>query len=225
LKKEGIHLNRQRSWCISTDKEFAAKAADIVGLYLSPPMNAIVICVDEKPSIQALERKTGYIQTGNKQLVRGVKSTYKRNGTINLFAALEVATGIVNAKTTKTKTREDFIQYMDELVLEYGTEKELHVILDNYCTHKKNDKWLESNKNVTFHYTPTSASWLNLVEVWFGIFTRKSLNGASFDSTSKLSEHIHAYVKAVNENPVPFIWKKREVKGSQLKNNIVNFRN
>lgn len=225
LKKEGIHLNRQRSWCISTDKEFAAKAADIVGLYLSPPMNAVVICVDEKPSIQALERKTGYIQTGNKQLVRGVKSTYKRNGTINLFAALEVATGMVNAKTTKTKTREDFVQYMDELVLEYGTEQELHVILDNYCTHKKNDKWLESNKNVTFHYTPTSASWLNLVEVWFGIFTRKSLNGASFSSTQKLSEHIHAYVKAANENPVPFIWKKREVKGSQLKNNIVNLRN
>lgn len=121
-----------------TDKEFATKVADIVGLYLSPPMNAIVICVDEKPSIQALERKTGYIQTGNGKLVRGIKSTYKRNGAINLFAALEVATGIVNAKTTKT--REDFIAYMDELVLEYGTKKDLHVILDNYCTHKKNDK-------------------------------------------------------------------------------------
>ncbi len=225
LRKEGIHLDRQRTWCISTDKDFAAKSADVIGLYLSPPMNAIVVCVDEKPSIQALERKTGYVQTGNGKLVRGLKSTYKRNGTVNLFAALEVATGIVNAKTTQTKTREDFLAYMDELVLEYGPEKELHVILDNYCTHKKNEQWLENNKNVTFHFTPTSASWLNLVEVWFGVFTRKSLNGASFNSTQKLSEHIHAYVKAANQNPTRFVWKKREVIGSQLKNNIDNFIN
>lgn len=225
LKKEGIHLNRQRSWCISTDKNFAAKAADIVGLYLTPPVNAVVICVDEKPSIQALERKTGYVETRNGKLLRGIQSTYKRNGTVNLFAALEVATGLVNAKITATKTREDFIAYMDEIVAEYGKDQELHVILDNYSTHKKNDIWLEKNKNVTFHYTPTSASWLNLVEVWFGIFTRKSLNGASFNSTQKLSEHIHAYVNSANQNPVPFIWKKREVKGSQLKNNVVNLRN
>lgn len=225
LKKEGIHLNRQRSWCISTDKNFAAKAADIVGLYLAPPVHALVICVDEKPSIQALERKTGYVETRNGKVVKGIQSTYKRNGTLNLFAALQVATGIVTAKTTITKTREDFIQYMDDLVREYGTQRELHVILDNYCTHKKNDEWLEKNKHVTFHYTPTSASWLNLVEVWFGIFTRKSLRGASFESTQKLEEHIKAYVAAVNQNPTPFIWKKREVKGSQLKNNIENIRN
>ena len=225
LKKEGIHLNRQRSWCISTDKNFTAKAADIVGLYLNPAVNAMVICVDEKPSIQALERKTGYVETNNGKVMRGIQSTYKRNGTVNLFAALEVATGTVTAKTTQTKTREDFLLYMDELVKEYGSERELHVIVDNYCTHKKNDTWLTTNKNVSFHYTPTSASWLNLVEVWFGIFTRKSLRGASFESTQKLEEHIKAYVEATNQQPAPFIWKKREVKGSQLKNNIVNLRN
>ena len=225
LKKEGIHLNRQRTWCISTDKDFAVKAADIVGLYLNPPVNALVVCVDEKPSIQALGRKTGYIQTGNGKVVRRMKSTYKRNGTLNLFAALEVASGVVVAKATETKTREDFLIYMDELIIEYGSEVELHVILDNYCTHKKNETWLARNKNVTFHYTPTSASWLNLIEVWFGIFTRKSLNGASFESTKKLEEHIMAYVEASNSQPTPFVWKKREVKGSQLKNNIVNLRN
>ncbi|HVG17404.1 MAG TPA: IS630 family transposase [Chitinophagaceae bacterium] len=225
LKKEGIHLNRQRSWCISTDKNFTAKAADIVGLYLNPPVNAMVICVDEKPGIQALERKTGYVETNNGKVMRGIQSTYKRNGTVNLFAALEVATGTVTAKRTQTKTREDFLLYMDELVKEYGSERELHVIVDNYCTHKKNDTWLTTNKNVSFHYTPTSASWLNLVEVWFGIFTRKSLSGASFQSTQKLEEHIKAYVEATNQQPAPFIWKKREVKGSQLKNNIVNLRN
>ena len=225
LKKEGIHLNRQRSWCISTDKNFTAKAADIVGLYLNPAVNAMVICVDEKPGIQALERKTGYVETNNGKVMMGIQSTYKRNGTVNLFAALEVATGTVTAKTTQTKTREDFLLYMDELVKEYGSERELHVIVDNYCTHKKNDTWLTTNKNVSFHYTPTSASWLNLVEVWFGIFTRKSLNGAGFQSTQKLEEHIKAYVEATNQQPAPFIWKKREVKGSQLKNNIVNLRN
>lgn len=89
LKKEGIHLNRQRSWCISTDKNFAAKAADLVGLYLNPPVNAIVICVDEKPGIQALESKTGYVETNNGKVMRGIQSTYKRNRTLNLFAVLQ----------------------------------------------------------------------------------------------------------------------------------------
>ena len=225
LKKEGVHLNRQRSWCISTDKDFAVKAADVVGLYLNPPINAIVLCIDEKPSMQALERKTGFVKTENGKVMRGYQSTYKRHGTLNMFAALEVASGIVIAKTTETKTRIDFLAYMDELVKEYGPDRELHVIMDNYCTHKKNDEWLSRNKSVTFHYTPTSASWLNLVEVWFGIFTRKSLNGASFNSTEQLAEHIRAYVDDSNRSPAPFIWKKREVRGSQLRNKIDNLCN
>ena len=100
LRQEGICLQRQRSWCVSTDKEFAAKAADIVGLYLNPPENALVISVDEKPSIQALERATGYVETDNGKIVRGCKSTYKRHGTLNLFAALQVATGLIQTATT-----------------------------------------------------------------------------------------------------------------------------
>jgi len=103
LRREGICLQRQRSWCVSTDPEFAAKAADIVGLYLHPPLNALVLSVDEKPSIQALERRTGYVQTSSGKIVRGFKSTYKRHGTLNLFAALEVATGQVHGKTTEQK--------------------------------------------------------------------------------------------------------------------------
>ncbi len=106
LRKEGICLQRQRSWCVSTDKEFAAKAADIVGLYLDPPHNALVICVDEKPSIQALERATGYVQTSSGKIVRGFKSTYRRHGTLNLFAALQVATGHIHSSTTELKRRE-----------------------------------------------------------------------------------------------------------------------
>ena len=223
LKKEGISLSRQRSWCISTDKEFTAKAVDIVGLYLDPPMKAIVLSVDEKPSIQALERKTGYIETQGKTM-RAYQSTYKRHGTLNLFAALEVATGEIITSVTQTKTRQDFIQFMDEVVAEYPNQ-EIHVILDNYCTHKKNEEWLASHPLVHFHFTPTSASWLNMVEIWFGIFSRKSLNGASFGSKKDLKTHIEAYARAYNQNCKPFKWRKREVKGSQLKNNIGNFSN
>src|SRR5207245_4714626 len=105
LRREGVQLRRRRSWCVSTDPEFAAKAADIVGLYLSPPENALVISVDEKPSIQALERATGYVETDSGKIVRGFKSTYKRHGTLNLFAALEVATGAIHTQITGRKRR------------------------------------------------------------------------------------------------------------------------
>ncbi len=225
LKKEGVSLNRQRSWCISNDKEFSAKAADIVGLYLAPPVNALVLCVDEKPSIQALERKTGYIETSDGKIVRAYQSTYKRNGTLNLFAALNIAAGKVTTKTTERKTREDFQKFMDEVMEEYGSEREIHVVLDNYSTHKKNHDWQTKYPNLFFHFTPTSASWLNMVEIWFGIFTRKSLRGASFKNTEELAEQIRLYTEKSNKEAKPFKWKKREVVGSQLKNNIVNLRN
>lgn len=224
LKKEGISLHRQRSWCISTDKDFVPKAADIVGLYLDPPLKAIVLCIDEKPSIQALERKTGYIETKEGKIMRAYKSTYKRHGVLNLFAALKIATGEVTTSVTEKKTREDFLGFMDSVIAEYP-DQEVHVILDNYCTHKKNEDWLAAHPLVHFHFTPTSASWLNMVEIWFGIFTRKSLTGASFNSKEELRQQIEAYSEAYNEHCKPFVWRKREVKGSQLKNNIVNLRN
>jgi len=225
LRKQGIQLRRQRSWCVSTDPQFAAKAADIIGLYLSPPQNALVLCVDEKPSIQALERKRGYVQTSSGKIVRGLKSTYKRHGTINLFAALNVASGVVQSKTTATKKRPDFQAFMDEVVAEAPKGKSIHVILDNYSTHKKNHDWLAAHPNVRFHYTPTSASWLNQVEIWFGILSRKTLSGASFESTAQLTQAIEAFIALHNENPAPFIWRKREVRGAQLRNTIVNLRN
>src|SRR5712691_8141379 len=165
LRKEGICLQRQRSWCVSTDKEFAAKAADIVGLYLDPPQKALVISVDEKPSIQALERKTGYVQTDSGKVVRGYKSTYKRHGTLNLFAALEVATGKVRTAITQLKRRQEFLEFMDQVVAESEATQEVHVILDNYCTHKKCDDWLAKHPTVHFHFTPTSARSGREVEV------------------------------------------------------------
>jgi transposase len=227
LRNEGIQLSRQRTWCVSTDPNFTAKATEIIALYLAPPENAIVICVDEKPSMQALSRTTGYVRTRNGKTVRAIKSTYRRNGTQNLFAALEVATGIIHGKTTKYKKRVDFIAFMDELLEELpkSDDIEYHIILDNYCIHKKNDEWLEKNKNVRFHFTPTSASWLNQVEIWFNIMTRKVLRGASFDTTEQLSTAIKNYLEAYNDTAEPFVWRKREVRGSQIKDNIANICN
>jgi len=225
LRHEGICLQRQRSWCVSTDKEFAAKAADVVGLYLNPPENALVISVDEKPSIQALERKTGYVETDNGKIVRAYKSTYKRHGTLNLFAALKVATGEVKTTITQLKRREEFLQFMDQVVADASPEQELHVILDNYCTHKKCDAWLAKHPQVRFHFTPTSASWLNQVEIWFGILSRKALRGLSSKSTAELRQAIEAFVAAYAPRAKPFKWRKREVRGSQLRNTIVNLCN
>lgn len=225
LRKEGIQLQRHRSWCVSTAPEFAAKAADVIGLYLNPPQNALVLSVDEKPSIQALERARGYVQTSSGKIVQGMKSTYKRHGTVNLFAALEVATGIIRGKTTQTKKRADFQAFMDEVIQDQPAGRQIHVILDNLNTHKKNDDWLAAHPNVTFHFTPTSASWLNQVEIWFGIFQRKTLNNASFKSIEQLSQAIHDFTAAYNENAAPFVWRKREVRGAQLRNTIVNLRN
>ena len=225
LRKEGVQLRRRRSWCVSTDRQFAAKAADIIGLYLNPPKHALVLSVDEKPTIQALERARGYVLTSSGKVVQGLKSTYKRHGTVNLFAALEVATGLIRGKTTQTKKRVDFQAFMTELVAEHPPDREIHVILDNLSTHKKNDAWLAAHPNVTFHFTPTSASWLNQVEIWFGIFSRKALAGASFAGVEQLAQAIRDFTEAYNRNAVPFLWRKREVKGAQLRYTIVNLRN
>jgi transposase len=225
LRKEGICLARQRSWCVSTDPEFSAKAADIIGLYLNPPENALILSVDEKPSIQALERATGYVETDSGKIVRGYKSTYKRHGTLNLFAALEIATGAIHTQTTSQKRRIEFLEFMNRVMADVPEGKEIHVILDNYCIHKRNDVWLAAHPNVHFHFTPTSASWLNQVEIWFGILSRKALRGANLKSVEELRRAIEAFVAAYSSKAKPFVWRKREVKGSQLRNTIVNLCN
>lgn len=223
LRREGIHLQRHRSWCVSTDKEFAPKAADVVALYLNPPLNAVVLSMDEKPSLQAVERPSGYIETDSGAVVRGLKSTYKRHGTLNLFAALEVATGQVKSKITEFKKRVDFQSFLDGVIAEQPADKEIHVILDNYCTHKRNDDWLAKFEGrVRFHFTPTSASWLNQIEIVFSLLQRKALNGASFKSKDQLRDAIEAFIQRHNERAKPFRWRKREVKGSQLRNTIIN---
>src|SRR5712692_4362967 len=226
LRREGIYLQRLRSWCVSTDKEFAPKAAEVVGLYLNPPVNAVVLSVDEKPSIQAIERASGYVETDSGKVVRGLKSTYKRHGTLNLFAALEVGTGQVKTKFTEFKKREDFRSFLDDVLADQPQDKEIHVILDNYSPHKRNDDWLAKFEGrVQFHFTPTSASWLNQIEIVFSLLQRKTLNGGSFKTKDELRVAIEAFFLRHNEHAKPFRWRKRDVKGSQLKNTVVNLRN
>lgn len=226
LRKNNIQLARLRSWCVSTDPEFAAKAADIIGLYLNPPSNALVLSVDEKPSIQALSRRTGYVETSDKTIIRAVKSTYRRNGTVNLFAALEIATGVIHGQVTKHKRRWDFLEFMGRLLSELHVRPEttVHVIMDNYCIHKHCDAWLAKHPNVVFHYTPTSASWMNMVEIWFNIMSRKVLRGAGFDSTHQLGQAIHKFIAAYDRpgEHHPFIWRKREVRGTQIRDTLTN---
>jgi transposase len=164
------------------------------------------------------------VKLKNGRIVSAVKSTYKRNGVQNLFAALEVAIGTIHSKVTTTKKRPDFIEFMNDVLSELPQKEDIeyHAILDNYCTHKRCDEWLAAHPNVYFHYTPTSASWLNQVEIWFNIFTRKVLRGASFDSKEELKKTIEEFVKYYNETVHPFVWKKRKVVGSQIKDNLSN---
>lgn len=222
LRKEGIQLQRHRSWCVDTDPEFAAKVADVIGLFLNPPQNALVLSVDEKPSTQALERARGFVQTSSGKIVQGMRRTYKRHGTVNLFAALEVATSAIQGKTTQTKKRADFQIFMEEVIADQPAGRQIHVILESLNTHKKHENWLALHPNVTFHCTRTRASWLNQAEIWLGIFQRKTLNSASFKSADQLISAIHAFIVAHNENAAPFVWRKREVRGSQRRNTIVN---
>lgn len=211
LRRHGIQLQRRRSWCISTDPEFAAKAADIVGLYLNPPENAVVLCVDEKPHIQALERAQGYLRLPTGKAVRGVSHEYKRHGTTTLFAALDWLSGTVLGKHMTRRRRREFLAFMNEVVAAHP-DQELHVILDNLSTHKpKHDRWLAMHPNVRFHFTPTHASWLNQIEVWFSILSRQALRGASFASARELREAIDLFIASYNDQAAPFEWTKRNV--------------
>lgn len=211
MRKHGIQLQRRRSWCLSTDPEFAPKAAEIVALYLDPPENAVVLSVDEKPHIQALERDQGYLRLPNGKAVRGVSHEYKRHGTTTLFAALDVLKGTVQGMHSQRRRREDFLAFMNEVVAEYP-HQEIHVVLDNLNTHKpKNDLWLARHPNVHFHFTPTHASWLNQVEVWFSILSRQALKHSSFRSPREVRDRIDAFIQSYNRSARPFRWRAAEV--------------
>ena len=217
LREHNVDLAARKSWCESNDPAFVAKAADVVGLYVDPPAKAIVLCVDEKPSIQVLERAQGYLKLPNGRALTGQSHDYKRHGTTTLFAALEVATGKIMAAHSKRRCRVEFLGFMNSVVAAFS-DREMHVILDNLNTHKKNERWLKKHPKVHFHFTPTRSSWLNQIETWFSILQGQSLTGASFTTVEQLQEHIDAFIAAYNETAAPFAWTKKRVYQRRFKN-------
>ena len=225
LRRHEISLARRRTWCISTDPSFAQKAADVVGLYLQPPENAVVLSVDEKPHIQALERAQGWLKLPNGQAVTGFSHAYKRHGTTTLFAALDTATGMVRAGHYRRRRRVEFLDFMNRIVADHAG-RDIHVILDNLNTHKpKHDRWLARHKNVRFHYIPTHASWLNQVEIWFSILSRKALAGTSFTSPRQLRAQIDTFIEAYNRDAQPFEWTKQVVFSQHPRSKYADLRN
>jgi len=227
LRRHGISLRRRRSWCLSTDPAFAQKAADIVGLYLDPPENALVLCVDEKPGIQALERSQGWLRLPDGRALTGFAHEYKRHGTTTLFAALEVASGLIQTGHHARRRRREFLDFMNEVLAAHrDPELEIHVVLDNLSTHKpKHDRWLARHRNVHFHFTPTHASWLNQVEVWFSILERAALRGASYTSPRQVRDAIERFAAAYNATATPFEWQQREVHQVTLRHHYSDLRN
>lgn len=225
LRQHQIQLERRRSWCVSTDPEFVPKAADIIGLYLHPPDNAIVLAIDEKPHIQALERAQGYLRLPNGRAVSGYTHDYTRHGTTTLFAALEVATGHIKAGHYWRRRRREFLHFLNEVVADYPADVEIHVVLDNLSTHKpKRDRWLARHPNVHLHYTPTHASGLNQVEVWFSLLSRAALRDARFTSPWDVRDAIDAYITVYNPQATPFEWRKQVVHAVALQKRYSNLR-
>ena len=201
------HLIRQ--FKISNDPQFAEKLEDVVGLYLDPPENAVVFCVDEKNSIQALDRTQPGLPL-KKGRAATMTHDYKRPGTSTLFAALNVFSGEVIGECKQRHRHQEFLAFLKTVEKQTQPGKELHVIVDNYSTHKhqKVKNWLKRNKRVTLHFIPTSSSWLNLVERFFGLSTDKQIRRGVFSSVTDLEEKIMKFIAAHNENPKPFVWTK-----------------
>lgn len=208
LRANGLKPHLSRTYKVSTDPQFAKKVRDVVGLYLNPPSNAVVLSVDEKTQIQALERTQLPLPLRSGRASRHTHD-YKRHGVLDLYAALEVATGKVTHQCTERHTAIEFLAFMKKVVRSYP-RRELHVILDNSSTHSTPEviDWLSRNPRVHFHYTPTSASWLNQVEGFFGILGKQSLYLADMPSKAALRRHIETYLEAWNTNPTPFEWTK-----------------
>jgi len=200
--------HRVETFKFSRDPELKDKVVDIVGLYLNPPEQALVLGVDEKSQIQALSRTQPLLPLRPGQIERHTHD-YKRNGTTTLFAALNVATGEVIGECQPRHRHQEFLRFLRQLDKEIPG-KELHLILDNYGTHKEDTvkKWLNRHKRFHLHFTPTGASWMNMVEIWFGILTNQALRRSSFDSVASLVAAIKAFLARWNEGAKPFVWTK-----------------
>lgn len=212
-KENELQPWRQGTFKLSRDPEFAEKVIDIVGLYLDPPDGAVVLSVDEKTQVQALERTQPLLPISFSKSEKRTHD-YVRHGTTNLFAALDIATGEVKGKCFSRRRTSEFITFMNE-VAERHADRELHVVLDNLSTHsgREVDAWLAAHPNVRFHYTPIGSSWLNQIEIWFGIITRQAIRRGSFGSLRILIDTINAYIANWNADAQPFTWtaKPKEI--------------
>jgi hypothetical protein len=199
---------RRETFKFSTDPELEAKVRDVVGLYLNPPQNAIVLCVDESHRSQALNR-TQPILPVRPGLPERATHDYKRNATTTLFAALEVATGTVTDRCYDRHGTAEFLDSSNASPVP-TPRRRLHIVLDNYHTHKHDDinRWLSKNPRISLHFTPTSGSWLNLVEVFFSIITRQAIRRGSFDSVKDLTTAIRTFIDGYNDRCRPFLWTK-----------------
>jgi transposase len=206
----GLQPHRVKTFKLSKDKHFVEKMTDVIGVYLNPPEKAIVLCVDEKSQIQALDRTQPGLPM-KKGRCGTMTHDYKRNGTTCLFAALSVAEGKVIGTCYPRHRNEEFLKFLRKIDRETPKDMELHLILDNYGTHKHPNvkKWLAKHKRFHFHFTPTGSSWLNLVERWFGELTRKRIRRGVFKSVPDLVEAIEEFMRANNETPKPFVWTKK----------------
>ena len=202
-----VQPHRTRSFKLSTDPFFVEKVRDIAGLYLNPPDHALVLCVDEKSQIQALNRTQPVLPMGL-GYVEGITHDYVRHGTTTLFAALDVATGAVFTECKPRHRHQEFLAFLRRLDEAIPTDLEVHLIVDNYATHKhpKVRMWLAQRPRYHIHFTPTYSSWLNQVERWFGLITQQAIRRGSFGSVKDLTEKIDSFVQNYNRSHRPFVW-------------------
>jgi transposase len=203
-----LQPHRIRTFTFSPDPDFEAKLLDVVGLYLNPPENALVLCVDEKTGIQALDRTQPLLPLSAKK-PRSWTNEYVRHGTQTLLAALEIASGQVVAHVKQRRTSVNFLRFLKEVIAAFP-KRELHMILDNLNIHKNEAarRWLKRHPRVHFHYTPTHASWVNMVECFFSILGKQALSQSVHTSKHQLKEFLLDYIARNNENPRPFVWTK-----------------
>jgi len=203
----GLQPHRQHHFKLSTDPFFVEKVRDIVGLYLNPPDKAMVLCVDEKSQIQALDRTQPFLPMGL-GYVEGVTHDYTRHGTTTLFAALNISTGQVITRCKRHHRHQEYFEFLKHIDTNVPASLDIHLVVDNYATHKhpKIKRWLALHPRYQVHYTPTYASWLNQVEIWFNLITQRAIRRGTFKSVKELITKIELFVHSYNRDTHPFIW-------------------
>ena len=203
----GVQPHRQRHFKLSTDPFFVEKVRDIVGLYLNPPDTAMVLCVDEKSQIQALDRTQPMLPLGL-GYVEGVTHDYVRHGTTTLFAALDVATGRIWGQCKRRHRHQEYLEFLRHIEANVPSHLDIHLVVDNYATHKhpKVKRWLALRPRYHIHHTPTYASWLNQVEIWFNLITQRAIRRGTFRSVKALAQKIEQFIQQYNVHSRPFTW-------------------